>query len=144
MTPAVNDLLKDKSVSLVRTTDQANANSPSKHLASVLVATHNTTDDNTANRIRQSGRTVRTISITNCEQLGGELRSGEVAVIVSSRPFEAVCHANRDTRVCGVYANNTAECKSALSEVNANTLVVRPGNNDRGIVPTFLESARAV
>ncbi|MCA9215317.1 MAG: hypothetical protein KDB27_19765 [Planctomycetales bacterium] len=136
VTPAAIDLLKEKSISLIRRSATA---APAQSGPALVIAQHNcVAAQEITSAIRKSGRNVRFMTIANGEQLGPELRQGEVAVLVTDRPFEATCHANRNSRVCAIYATNEQDCVAAMKETSANVLVVDAKRNNITLVSTFL------
>ena len=137
VTPAVIDLLRDKSIELVR----GNADVADVRRQVLLVADDNSADtDSIAQQVRTRGLNVRTEVISNCERLGEMLAPNEIGVVLARKPYEASCHANRDDRVCAVFAADSAQCGAALNEVNANVLVVDRKRIDLNVVSSFLDA----
>jgi hypothetical protein len=134
VTPAAIDALKERSIALVR------ADSTFDRRASevVLVKHENVESAAVEEFLRQLPTKVRSINLTDCEQLGTQVRPGEAAILLTNRPYEAACHANRDTRVCAVYPHDPGHLILAMNEVTANVLVVNANKYDRSMISTFL------
>jgi len=140
VTPAVVDLLKDNSIELVRG-NVAEAITPSAR-QSVLLVSEKSNTGTLASQLQANGASVRTEMMSNHRGLGGMLAPNEVGVVLASKPFEAACHANRDTQVCAVHVTNSEQCSVALKEVNANVLVVDAKRVDVSLISTFLNATQ--
>lgn len=141
VTPSVFDLLREKSIRLVRRS-KLESGENGRHLL-VAVGDDQLTVSNVTRRLEPLNRPIDVFVEANetrlLERIGKESELADNSVVITSRPYRFGCVANRNEKIRAIVAHDERSAVRAKEEASANVLILDTTTICPKIIRSFLQ-----